>query len=329
MPSAVRADFSIGAVQVAISQWPALNRAMPALVSLVVLLTIAGALIPSFLLPARLLLLGQQVAPLALVAIGQTLVVLMGWIDLSVGAVLTLSLVLGAGIARGSNEALPIAIFACLAVGAAIGAVNGLLVTRLRLPALISTLATATMIDGASWVYTNGAPNGSMPTILQFAANGKIGIVPVADLIVGARLRRCPRSCSPAPYSDAVFTPPARTRARRSSTGIRVERITVIAYIICGVLAAAGGLLLGGYIAVGTLKAGEPYVLNSLAVVLIGGTSLSGGEGGVFGTLVGVAILAVLTALLIQLSVPIALRSVLLAIIVIVGAILQGRRMAS
>jgi ribose/xylose/arabinose/galactoside ABC-type transport system permease subunit len=79
MPSAVRADSSVGAVQVAISQWPALNRAMPALVSLIVLLTIAGTLIPSFLLPARLLLLGQQVAPLALVAIGQTLVVLMGW----------------------------------------------------------------------------------------------------------------------------------------------------------------------------------------------------------------------------------------------------------
>jgi len=103
----------------------------------------------------------------------------------------------------------------------------------------------------------------------------------------------------------------------------------VIAYIICGALAAASGLLLGGYIAVGTLNAGDPYVLNSLAVVLIGGTSLSGGEGGVFGTLVGVAILAVLTALLIQLSVPIALRSMLLAVIVIAGAVLQGRRVAS
>jgi ribose/xylose/arabinose/galactoside ABC-type transport system permease subunit len=158
---------------------------MPALVCLAVLLTIAGALVPSFLLPDRLLLLGQQVAPLALVAIGQTVVVLTGLIDLSVGAVLTLSLVLGAGIARGSNEALPIAILVCLAAGATIGAVNGLLVTRLRLPALISTLAAATMIHGASWVYTNGAPNGSMPA-LQFAANGKIGSVPLADLIVGA-----------------------------------------------------------------------------------------------------------------------------------------------
>ena len=85
----------------------------------------------------------------------------------------------------------------------------------------------------------------------------------------------------------------------------------------------------GGYIAVGTLNAGDPYVLNSLAfVVLIGGTSLSGGEGGVFGTPVGVAILAVLTALLIQLSVPIAPGSMLLAIIVNACAVLQGRRIA-
>src|ERR1700728_4451292 len=132
MPSASRTDFSIDWARGAVSQWPALNRAMPALVCLAILLAIAGALIPSFLRPDRLLLLGQQVAPLALFAIGQTLVLLMGFVDLSVGAVLTLSLVLGAGIARGSDAALPIAILVCMAIGAALGAGHGVLVTRLR-----------------------------------------------------------------------------------------------------------------------------------------------------------------------------------------------------
>lgn len=98
MTPSVRMDVSFDVAWTAVSQRPAVNRAMPALVSLVILLAIAGALIPSFLLPDRLLLLGQQVAPLALVAIGQTLVVLMGGIDLSVGSILTLSLVLGAGL---------------------------------------------------------------------------------------------------------------------------------------------------------------------------------------------------------------------------------------
>ncbi len=318
----------LGGLRDTISQRPALNRALPAIVSLVILLAVAGALIPSFLLPERLLLLGQQVAPLALVALGQTLVVLIGGIDLSVGSVLTFSLVLGAGIARGSNELLPLAILVCLGAGAVIGTVNGLLVTRLRLPALISTLATAVMVDGAAWVYTNGAPNGSMPELLQYAANGKLGIVPVADIIVALVFVAVLVLLTRTVFGRRLYAVGANPRTARL-TGIRVEGITVIAYMLCGVLAAGAGLMLGGYIAVGSLKAGEAYVLNSLAVVLIGGTSLSGGEGGVIGTIIGVAILAVLTALLIQLGVPIALRSVLLAIIVVVGAILQGRRMAT
>lgn len=317
-----------GTIRDAISQRPTLHRTLPSIVSLAVLLAVAGALIPSFLLPERLLLLGQQVAPLALVAIGQTLVVLIGGIDLSVGSVLTFSLVLGAGIARGSNELLLPAVVVCLGAGAFIGLVNGLLVTRLRLPALISTLATAVMVDGAAWVYTNGAPNGSMPDILQFAANGKIGIVPIADIIVALVFAAVLILLTRTVFGRRLYAVGANVRTARL-TGIRVEEITVIAYVLCGTLAAAAGLLLGGYIAVGTLKAGEAYVLNSLAIVLIGGTSLSGGEGGVVGTIVGVMILAVLTALLIQLSVPIALRSVLLALIVVVGAILQGRRMTT
>jgi ribose transport system permease protein len=328
MAAAAPADTFFGSMRDAISQRPALNRALPAIVSLVVLLAIAGVLIPSFLLPGRLLLLGQQVAPLALVAIGQTVVVLIGGLDLSVGSVLTFSLVLGAGIARGSNELLPLAIVVCLGAGALIGLVNGLLVTRLRLPALISTLATAVMVDGAAWVYTNGAPNGSMPELLQFAANGKFGIVPAADIIVALVFAAVLILLTRTVFGRQLYAVGANPRTARL-TGIRVELITVIAYVICGTLAAAAGLLLGGYIAVGTLKAGEAYVLNSLAVVLIGGTSLSGGEGGVIGTIIGVIILGVLTALLIQLSVPIALRSVLLAVIVVVGAILQGRRMAT
>jgi ribose transport system permease protein len=317
----------MGTVRDGFSQMPALHRALPAIGSLAVLLAIAGALIPSFLLPERLLLLGQQVAPLALVAIGQTLVVLIGGIDLSVGAVLTFSLVLGAGISRGSDALLPLAILGCVGLGAGIGLVNGVLVTRLRLPALISTLAIAVLVDGAAWVYTNGAPNGSMPELLQFAANGRAGIVPVADVIVLVVFAAVLILLTRTVFGRRLYAVGANPRTARL-TGIHVERVTVIAYVLCGALAAAAGLLLGGYIAVGTLKAGEAYVLNSLAVVLIGGTSLSGGEGGVIGTIVGVAILAVLTALLIQLSVPIALRSVLLAAIVVVGAILQGRRMA-
>jgi len=320
-------SFTSGVAQ-AVAHWPSIGRAGPAVISVALLLVWAGILIPAFLLPERLLLLGEQVAPLALVAIGQTIVVLIGGLDLSVGSVLTLSLVLGAGLAHGRNDLLPLACLACLVLGAAIGTVNGLLVVGLRLPPLITTLATATIAEGAAWVYTNGAPNGSMPGILQFAANGRWGIVPVADMIVAVVFLLALALLTRTVFGRRLYAMGANLRTAQL-TGIRTEVITVVAYLLCGLLASAGGLLLGGYIAVGSLKAGEAYVLNSLAVVLIGGTSLSGGEGGVPGTLVGVAIFAVLTALLIQLGVPIALRSVLLAMIVIVSAVLQGRRIVS
>jgi len=325
--SGVRSASVVSLATNAVYQYPELNRALPALVSLVILVLVSGLLIPSFLLPERLLALGQQVAPLALVAFGQTLVVLLGGIDLSVGSVLTLSLVLGAGIAHGDNGmALP-AIAACLFVGAFIGLINGLLVERLRLPALISTLATASIVEGAAWVYTNGAPNGSMPDLLQSAANGWWSVFPIADVIVAAIVVLLLVLLKRTLFGRRLYATGAN-RTTAQLTGIRVDWITISAYVLCGAFAAAGGLLLGGYIAVGSLKAGETYVLNSLAVVLIGGTSLSGGEGGVLGTLIGVAILAILTALLIQLGVPIALRSVLLALIVLVGAVLQGRQIA-
>ena len=312
----------------ALARWPAVDRAGPALISLAIVLVLAGIVIPAFLLPERLLLLGEQVAPLALVAIGQTIVVLIGGLDLSVGSVLTLSLVLGAGLAHGRNDLLPLAVLACLATGAAIGAANGLLVVRLRLPPLITTLAMATIAEGAAWVYTNGAPNGSMPSILQFAANGRWGIIPAADVIVALIFLLTLLLLTRTVFGRHLYAVGANLRTAQL-TGIRTDRITIVAYTLCGLLAAAGGLLLGGYIAVGSLQAGATYILNSLAVVLIGGTSLSGGEGGVPGTLVGVAIFAVLTALLIQLGVPIALRSVLLAMIVIISAVLQGRRVTT
>lgn len=315
-------------VKAATAGLPLRGRSLPAVLTLAVLLVLAGLAIPSFLLPERLLMLGEQVAPLALVATGQTIVLLIGGLDLSVGSVLTLSLVLGAGIAHGSNDLVPVAVISCLLVGAVIGTANGLIIVRLRIPALITTIAMSTAVQGVAWVYTNGAPNGQMPETIKFLANGRWGILPVADVLMVIVFLVFYLLQTRTVFGRQLFAIGANPRAATLS-GVRVSRVTVAAYALCGMLAAAGGLLLGGYIAVGSLDAGNTIVLTSLAVVLIGGTSFAGGQGGVVGSFIGVAILAVLTALLIQLGVPVALRSVLLAVIVIGGAVLQGRRVGN
>jgi len=306
-------------------QLPQLGRSVPAWLTLGLLLVGAGISVPNFLLPDRLLALGQQVAPLAFVALGQTIVILIGGLDLSVGSVVTLSLVLVAGFTHGSADlALPGAIL-CLAVGAAIGTANGLLIERLRLPPLITTIAMLWVAKGIAWVYTKGTPGDSVPDALRVAADGKWGILPIADVIVVAAFAVTFLLLTRTVYGRRLYATGANRQAARLS-GARPGLVTVLAYALCGMLAACGGLMLAGYVAVGNLAAGDPYVLLSLAVVILGGTTFVGGQGGVVGTLAGVVILAVLTALLIQLQVPIALRSILLAVIIVVAAVLQSRR---
>lgn len=300
-------------------------KAAPAALTIVLLLIWAGVAIPGFLLPDRLLALGQQVTPLLLVALGQTLVVLVGGLDLSVGAVLTLSLVLASGIMQGRAEwAIP-GVILCLLAGAAVGLVNGLLIVGLRLPPLIATIGMMSVVQGISWVYTHGAPGGSMPEAIRFVANGRWGMLPVADVVFAAAVVFIGVLLHRTVFGKHLYAVGANARAAELA-GVSVKRVTVLAYVLAAALAAAGGIVLGGYVGVGTLEAGDPFVLNSIAAVIIGGTKFTGGEGGVAGTAISVAILAVLTGILIQLGIPVTLRSVLLSIIVVAAAVLQTRR---
>jgi ribose transport system permease protein len=302
-----------------------LGSSTPAWLTLAVLLIWAGVAIPGFLLPARLLALGQQVTPLLLVALGQTLVVLVGGLDLSIGAVLTLSLVLASGIMQGRAEWLIPGVILCLLAGALVGLLNGLLIEGLRLPPLIATIGTMSVVQGVAWVYTHGAPGGSIPAALRFVANGRWGILPVSNIVSVVAVVVMVLVLQRMVFGRYLYAVGANQRAAHLA-GIPVKRVIISAYVLSATLAAAGGLVLAGYVGVGTLEAGNPFVLNSISAVIIGGTKFTGGEGGVVGTVVSVAILAVLTGILIQLGIPVTLRSVLLSIIVVSAAVLQTRK---
>jgi len=301
------------------------GRSTPAWITLALLLIWAGITIPGFLLPERLLALGQQVTPLLLVALGQTLVVLVSGLDISVGAVLTLSLVLASGIMQGRAELVLPGIVICLLAGAFVGLLNGLLIVGLRLPPLIATIGMMSVMQGVAWVYTHGAPGGSIPSSLRFVANGRLGILPVSDIVFAIAVVFMILLLRQTVFGKQLYAVGANQRAAYLA-GIPVKRVIICAYVLSAGLAAAGGLVLSGYVGVGTLDAGGPYVLNSIAAVIIGGTKFTGGDGGVVGTVVSVAILAVLTGILIQLGIPVTLRSVLLSVIVVAAAVLQSRK---
>ena len=227
-----------------IERLPLRSRAAPATVTLILLLIVAGIVMPAFLLPERLLVLGVQVAPLAMVATGQTIVLLIGGLDLSVGSVLTLSLVLGAGLTGGSDDRALTATLVCLGVGTGIGILNGLIIVGLRIPPLITTIATATAVQGVSWVYTNGAPNGQMPESIKYIANGRIGAVPIADIVMLLTLVVSFFVLSQTVFGRQLYAIGANPRAA-ALTGIRINVVTVTAYALSGALAAVGGLIRG------------------------------------------------------------------------------------
>ncbi len=232
--------------------------------------------------------------PLALAAVGETLVVLTNGIDLSVGGVIALSNVVVAGMAQHGlgNEGIVVAVV----LGAAAGLANGLIVSYGRVAPLIATLATSSVFTGLALVVLP-LPGGSVPGWLPGWTTGSIGAVPVsaiwlAVLMVGgwALLRR----------SQFGVNVQALGGSEPSSwlAGIKVTRVRILAYVFSALFAALAGVVLNGLTQSGDPTIGAPYLLDTIAAVVIGGTSLSGGVGTLVGSVLGAIVLSLVSAVL-------------------------------
>src|SRR5438876_4921371 len=280
---------------------PAFNGAMlrrllnryGAYTALLVTAVVAAVLLPRFYTLANLVNVVQQAAALGLVSLGQTFVMLAAGIDLSVGSTMGLSMVVAAAITGGANPLVALAIAGSLALGGVIGLANGLLVTVRNVPPFVATLGMLVFIDGVRVAYTKGVPSGGIPPFLVTLGTGKAGPVPIAVLIwiilsaVGLLvLHRTP-------FGQQLYATGGNPAAARLS-GVPVGRVVTLAFVASGVLASAAGLLLSGFIGYVDRYIGTGFDLNSIAAVVIGGTSFAGGRGGVGGTIAGVLLMTAL-----------------------------------
>jgi ribose transport system permease protein len=232
--------------------------------------------------------------PLALAAVGETFVVLTNGIDLSVGSVITLSNVTVATLAQGHSSVLAIA--AALAIGAGAGVLNGLIVNYVRLAPLIATLATSSIFLGiALFILPN--PGGVIPTWLSTWTSGSTHSIPYAAiwllvlLAIGWGL-----------LNRTTFGVKVRAlggnEAASWSAGIRVNRMRLLAYLASGLAASFAGIVLAGLTQSGDPTIGNVYVLNTIAAVVVGGTSLAGGVGTAAGSVLGALSLSLISAVL-------------------------------
>jgi ribose/xylose/arabinose/galactoside ABC-type transport system permease subunit len=253
---------------------------------LVVVILLSSIVSPVFLRERNISNVIRQAAILGVVATGQTFVILGGGIDLSVASVIAFMSILSANLMAGKSEMfLPIAAL-CLGISLVIGLMNGLFVTWLRVPPFITTLAMALVIQGVRFIYCNGIPKGSIPNELRFFGRGMVLGVPlpvilciVLALIAWILLKRTT-------FGRNVYATGGNIRTAFLS-GVRIDFVRTMTYVLSSLWAGIAGLILTGYIGFVDNWLGRGYDLNSIAAVVIGGTALSGGKGGVWGSLAG------------------------------------------
>lgn len=244
-----------------------------------------------FLSPRNLLNVGRQASVVAIVALGQALVIIGRGIDLSVGSVIGLSAVVAA-VVIGSTGVQSIGLAAGLLTGLACGLVNGLLYTRMKINPFIATLGTLSVARGIALLMTGGIPV-PIGGFAEFVGAGRIAGIPVSFLLMIV--------LAVAVYVFAVRTVRGREiyamgdnpkAARLAGVDLKATRLFVFAF--CGLLAGLGGLILSGNLASADPNLGMGYELDVIAAVILGGTALSGGRGSIIGVVIGALLMALL-----------------------------------
>ena len=280
-------------VQSTLHKYPALSPALVLIVSIIVF----GVLNDRFIRPENLSLITQQVAVVGALAVGQTLIILTAGIDLSVGAIMILGMMVMAQTAVTNGVPGPLALVLGLVVGLLAGMINGLLVTRLKLPPFIATLGTLNIFLALSLLYSKGATvrGAQMPALLTWTGTtfsiGQVRIT-IGVLLMLALYAVVAFALGQTAWGRHVYAVGDDPDAARLA-GIAVSRVLLSVYISAGVTFALAGWILIGRINAASPNAGADANLDSITAVVIGGTSLFGGRGAVWGSLLGALIVGV------------------------------------
>jgi ribose transport system permease protein len=236
--------------------------------------------------------IARQVSVTAIVAVGMTFVIISGGIDLSVGANLAFSGVVAAMSFSATGSA-PLALLVGVATGGAIGLINGIITAKGKITGFIVTLATMGAIRGFAFILTGGNPVTASDKSFTFFGIGNIAGVAVPIIIMVIIIALGSFFLNTTKFGKYVYAVGGNERASRW-TGLKVDRVQLAVYAVVGVLAGLAGVILAGRLGSGQPFAGDGFELDVIAAVILGGSSLAGGRGKIFGTVIGVLIIGVL-----------------------------------
>jgi len=299
------------------------NRILFPFATLITLIVISSLVSPYFLTIINIKHLLAQVAIIAVLAVGETYVILTGGIDLAPGSILALGGAVSAALIKWFGLPVPIGMLAGLFIGALAGATNGILVARVKIPSFIVTLAMLAIGRGATLVVTNGRPITGFPHGLSAIAS-YIGPIPVLIIIVFVVYVLAQLVLSYTKLGRYIYAIGGNEQAVRV-VGINVNRVKLFVFIFSGVCAALGGIMMNARLDSATPTAGQGYELDAIAASVLGGVSFTGGVGSLTGTFMGALIMTVLGNLLNLLGVAAFYQYIAKGMILVIAAISLSR----
>lgn len=302
------------------------------LVALLLMSVAMSLLSESFATSDNLFNVMRQVSVNLCISVGMTLVILTGGIDLSVGSVLALSGAVAAGLVKtgyaleGPGLYVGFSFFGVvivtLLVGALLGGFNGWMVTRFRVPPFIATLGMLTIARGMTMLYTNGHPITGLGAQFEFLGTGWFCGVPMPVIVAAVVVILFVLFMRKSPWGRYIYAIGGNERATRLS-GINVKRIKLFVYTVAGLLSAVAALIVTARLDSAQPNAGSGYELDSIAAVVIGGTSLNGGKGSIWGTVIGALIIGVLNNGLVLMNVSPFWQQVIKGLVILLAVIMD------
>jgi ribose transport system permease protein len=267
---------------------------------LILFAIVASILYAGFLAPANINNMVAQVAPVGIVALGMTFVIIGGGFDLSVAAIYAASSVAYASLSN--NMGLVPAFVLTVLLGVSCGIINGAVITYVRVNPFIATLSTASLFSGATYMYSKNLPTTSTNPGFGTMGSDKWGPVWISVFVLVGLAALASLVLSRTTYGRAVYAVGGNAEAARLA-GLRIKAITVSTYTLTGACAAVAGMITASQIGVGQPTLGSTITLDAIAIVIIGGTSLMGGEGSIWRTVVGLGIWAMINNLFASLAI--------------------------
>ncbi|MGL4649584.1 MAG: ABC transporter permease [Caldilineaceae bacterium] len=307
------------------------SREMGVLIALVVLLLIMGIYSPYFWKTNNIFNVLRGMSTIGIMAIGQTMIIITGGIDLSVGSVLAASAMVTARLMYTETMSPWLSVFVGLLFGTFLGSINGFVITRIKVNPFIATLGMLSIARGLTYLLASGlkgtvASNVPMrDDAVNFMGGGYVGPVPFPVILMVALVIFFSLFLRYTVLGRQIYAVGSNETAARLS-GVPVNLVKMFVYMLMGALAALSGIMTAGLLETSATNAGVGSELDVIAAVVIGGASLSGGEGTIIGSIIGAAIMAVLKNAFVLLKLPISAQTIAIGVVIILAVSIDQLR---